>query len=120
MKRQVLSFLEAGDFEEKHTAKVRMIRVFGSQATMQNQEFGNGGAESGMRLKKTQSMEEWQLVDRSEKTPEEEPRAAAAKTSRKYLLDSGASHRVEWLHDGVNKELLEKVRLQLAVGNLVG
>ena len=47
-----------------------------------------------------------------------------AQTARKkYLLDSGASHKVEWLSDDMAEncqENLERVKLQLAVGEVDG
>ena len=75
----MLSFLEAGEFEEKPVALARM-----------------------MKMKRAA------------------PTTAMARTRKKYLLDSGASHRVERLHEGIERERLEQVRLQLAVGALMG
>ena len=47
-----------------------------------------------------------------------QPQAMAIR--RRHLLDSGASHRVEWLPDGEDPADYQKVQLQLAVGEIPG
>ena len=91
VQKQVMTFLEKGMFEDN--PQVRMLRT---------QE-----APAGRRFF-------WDC--RSDPSPV--PQVAAVR--RRYLLDSGASHRVEWLPEGEDANDYERIMLQLAVGEVPG